>query len=175
MNEAEMREEKRTVPRNDLDMQFLVTAPVWGKMQTVHNSREQLEQEVRATYKAGEAVEVNGQIYKFDKETVLVSKRNIWAALEAVYNQDLRLGALDSKLELDQVRYYLDLAHDILQAGYPVAFVTCMARVATILEPSQSKKGWLRRMFNTIRQERFDNSLEPTKKKLWGGNNGRSN
>jgi hypothetical protein len=43
-----------------------------------------------------------------------------------------------------------------------------MARVAAIVEPSQSRGGWLRRLFNTLRQEKVETSLEPKKKNLLG-------
>jgi len=146
----------------------MLIEPVWGKLQQITGLGSELDKTVKTYYKKGDKIMMNGQINVFDEDTVIIDKSSLWRGLEAVYSRDLRLGDLDKTTELPKVRYYLDLAHDLLQSGYPYAFVTAMARVATIIKPLQLKGGWLRRLNNTIRQETENVSIEPKKKSLWG-------
>ena len=158
---------RRIMPKSDLDLQMMLTEPQWGKLTAIAGAEDQLNRNVTKKYKAGESVEIKGQVYQFDKDTVFVDKESIWSVLNAIFVRDLRLGRLDKK-ELRMVRHYLDLAHDSLQLGFPTACVTAMARVAAIVEPSQSKQGWLRRLFNTLRHEKVESGFEPKKKNLLG-------
>jgi len=157
----------RVIPKSDLDLQMMLTDNEWGKLKVSTGLGDQLNKEVRRSYKAGESLMIDGVIKTLDKDCVLVEKESVWSVLQAVYVRDLRLSFLTED-QIVWVTYYLDLAHDILQSGYPIAFVTTISRVASVVEPSQSKKGWLRNKINTITQERIDTSLEPKKKSLWG-------
>jgi hypothetical protein len=71
--------------------------------------------------------------------------------------------------ELTYVTYYLDLAGDFLSSDMIEPFLISLSRAATVLELSQSKKGFLRKRMNTFTQEKFNQELEPAKKKLFGG------
>jgi hypothetical protein len=47
-------------------------------------------------------------------------------------------------------------------------FLICLSRVATLLEISQSKGGFLRKQMNTLRMENMQGEIEPPKKSLFG-------
>jgi len=158
---------RRIMPKSDLDLQMMLTEPQWGKVEAIKGAEERLQRYTKRKYLKGETLIVNGEMYQFDQDTVHNSTESIWATLNAIFVRDLRLGKLD-RGEIANVRHYLDIAHDALQMQLPTACVTAMARVASLVEPSQSKSGWLRRLFNTLRQEKVETGFEPKKKSLLG-------
>ena len=140
------------VPQNDLHFQLLTTNTEWGG-----NIPDELRDKLSKKY----LVE-NEQGERFIKTT------GLWEIL-GFYTRDLRLGNLSEwNGELTYVRYYLDLANDLLQENAVKPFLICISRVATQIESSQSKGGFLRRRMNTLTQEHFQQEFEPKKKSLFG-------
>jgi hypothetical protein len=117
---------------------------------------------------------LNECVSEYDPETKTTKDKTVslWGIL-GHYTRDLRLANL-SEDELRIVRYMLDLAADYLSVGLKESFTVCLSRAISILETSQSKKGFLRKQMNTLRQEHTQETIEPKKKRLWGGssNNG---
>ena len=180
----------RKIPVSELDLQLIMNDPVWGKEAT-----SELIQRLGSISSFVVAIDGEGKIYSDDEgkpqvflitdegklvnskgevltdsnnnEVVLRIKQSLWGLL-SYYTKDMRLGNLDQS---DYVRavYYLDLAGDCLRDGYTSAFMACIQRVITVLELSQSKKGFLRKAMGTIRQENITGEMEPKKTSILGG------
>jgi hypothetical protein len=87
------------------------------------------------------------------------------------FSRDFRLSNLtDEQVEICQ--YWTELAADLLQDGYKKAHIAALSRVAIVLEINQSRKGFLRKTMNTLRQESTHQELQPAKKSFFGGNKG---
>lgn len=149
------KQETASIPYNDLHLQFQLTEPAWGKEGT-------------SDLYAGLQTQINkvkrdetGKFYLSEKV-----KRNLWGYL-AYFTRDLRLGNLSPfNGEIDYCRYYLELAGDCLRSNCIKAFVTCLSKVITTIEISQSKGGFLRRRGGTITRE--DINVQDTKKPFKG-------
>lgn len=149
----EDKNQKRVLPRSDLDFNLMTTDAVWGSPYI----NQDLKERVKRYFK-----------YQDDKGNVKIDSESLWGLL-GYYTRDMRLanlGVLSG--ELDYCKYYLDLAGDFLQAKMIEPFIICLSRVATILELSQSKGGFLRRRMNTFTSESYKQELEPGKKSLFG-------
>jgi hypothetical protein len=150
----EERQNYRTLPQSDLDLQLRLTDSVWGQMDVPPELRDRL---MRLTT----SYDVDG--------TPVVNKESLWGLL-GMYTRDIRLGNLSSwDNEMFVCRYYLDLSADLLNAGQLNSFIVALSRAATIIETSQSKGGFLRRLINTFRREEVHQQLEPPKKGFFGG------
>lgn len=137
-------------PYNELDMQFMVTQPAWGREYTPELNKKLRE------LKDGE---------QLDEET----EQYLWGLL-AYYTRDLRLGNLSNfGGEVEYCRYWLDLAGDLLRDGLPKSFLTAISRVITVIELSQSKGGFLRRRQGTVTSESVKSEIPATQKKMFGG------
>lgn len=144
----------RPLPQNTLDLDLMLTNSVWGKDEVPPELREKLNKYFLEKNEEGKDV---------------VTARSLWGLL-GFYTRDLRLGCLSTfDNELQTCRYMLDLAGDFLQKGYIEPFLICLSRVATILETSQSKGGFLRKQNSTLRTESYNQNLEPPKKGFFGG------
>lgn len=143
----------RISPLNDLDLVLMTTDAVWGKYDVSPGLKQKLTK--ITAYKDSE-----GKVsYDYD---------SLWDLL-GFYTRDMRLANLSTwDGELIYTRYFLDLANDFLQAEMIEPFLICISRVATVLETSQSKGGFLRRRINTFTQESFNRNEEPPKKNLFG-------
>lgn len=130
MNDQESHD--RSIPVNDLDMNMMLTTPEWGR---------EITQELRVKLQ---------KVLGKDKGGKLVTE-DLWA-LHAYYNKEMRLGNLKN-IEVDYCRIYLDIAGDGLREGYILSFTTALSRVATVLELSQSRGGFLRKRLSTITTE----------------------
>lgn len=149
------QQQKRILPQNDLDLALMTTDSVWGKSEVPLGLKTKLEQ-----YFIQQAE--NGQ--------KIVITESLWDLL-GFYTRDMRLANLSTwNGEFQYCQYYLDLAGDFLQGDLIKPFLICISRVATILELSQSKGGFLRRKMNTFTQESIQSQLEPPKKSLFGVN-----
>lgn len=138
---------RRIVPQSGLDWNMMLTDTMWGSSQISKQIKEKIQQRTTRD---------NGSI---DKE-------DAWELL-SFYTRDIRLANLNVLTgELEYCKYYLDLAGDMLREGFPEAFATCLARVATVLELSQSKGGFLRKRQNTLTTESLSGEIEPPKKRL---------
>jgi len=144
----------RTQPHSELDLNLMLTDSVWGKSEV----SQELKDRVKKYY-----VEYN------EDGTPYVTKQSLWGLL-GFYTRDMRLSNL-SKMdnELYTCRYFINLANDFLQVDMIEPFLISLSRAATILETSQSKNGFLRRLMNTLRHEQIKQELEPPKKGFFGG------
>lgn len=145
--------EYRIAPQSDLDLQLLVTDPQWGK-DVPPELKDKLKKIIAYYDDKGDQL-----------ETI---EEQLWGLL-SYYTRDIRLGNLSWVTgELTYTRYYLDLAGDCLREGYIGAFLTALSRAITIIETSQSKSGFLRKLFSTIRQEKYSEEQGPQKTGLLG-------
>lgn len=145
--------EKRIMPRSELDFNMMTTESVWGKPQINKDLKARLSQYIQVVQEDGKAV---------------INTRELWGLL-GYYTRDLRLANLSTaRGEMFYAQYYLDLAGDMLQASMVEPFLICLSRVATLVELSQSKGGFLRKRMNTFTAEHYRNDLEPKKKSLMG-------
>lgn len=146
------QQQRRTLPQNDLDLALMTTDSVWGKSEVPLELRNRLAK----YYESGE--DGNKKI----------TMESLWGLL-GFYTRDMRLANLSSwNGEFTYCQYFLDLAGDYLQANMVEPFMICLSRVATVLELSQSKGGFLRRKMNTFTQESIHREDEPPKKSLFG-------
>ena len=146
----------RTVPANDLDLQFQVTEPTWQQLS------EGLQKKLSRSKGLTTIKNDNGQ-------DVQVEIREYLSGILAVYTRDMRLGNLSTQ-EFEYVSYYVDLAVDLLEEGFPSACVVALNKALSRLEISSSKGGFLRKLFRTSRNENVLTSMEPPKKNPFGGN-----
>lgn len=142
---------KRVVPKTELDLQLMFTEPVYGKNEIAPALRSLLNKYYADTNKKGEPI---------------ITSKSLWDLL-GYFTRDMRLGNL-SFMEIKYCQYFLDLAGDFLQAELVQPFTICLSRVATVLELSQSRNGFLRRRINTFTQEGINQNIEPPKKSLFG-------
>jgi len=144
------------VPYNELDLNFMITEPAWGR-----ECPDELYQAVS---------KITSEAYEDANGVLVVDKEPLWGLL-SYYTRDLRLGNLSGMSgELKYCQYWLDFAGDLLREDYIQSFLSALARVITLLELSQSKNGFLRRRQGTITSERISkDSNEPNKKGWLGG------
>jgi len=144
---------RRTSPQSELDLALMTTDAVWGKPEVSAELKTRLNKYFSAVDEKG-------------KKSIKVE--SLWGLL-GFYTRDMRLANLSVwNGELNYCQYYLDLANDFLQNGNIEPFLISLSRVATMLELSQSKNGFLRKNGNTLRQETLSGEMEPKKKSLFG-------
>lgn len=152
---------RRIMPQSELDLNMMITDTVWGSNFITPELHASLIQEY-AVY------DEKGKIITTSDGKPMLNKQSLWGMM-GYYTRDLRLANLDPKNnEIFYAQYYLDLGGDCLKEGYIQAFLVCMSRVATLLEVSQSKNGFLRKQLNTLRTETTQEILDPQKKSLFG-------
>ena len=167
------QQDKRPLLRSELDLALMTTNSVWGRTDLNPELRDKigkqyLAQIPRKDEDGNPMLDANGNpILEWG-----VSYEGLWSLL-GYYTRDMRLGNLSTfDGELAYCSYYLDLAGDFLQAKEVSAFLICLSRVATKLELSQSKGGFLRKRMNTLTQEHFSQEIEPKKVNLFGKGRG---
>lgn len=144
---------QRPVPVSDLDFDFRTVEPNWGKEDVPVELRSRLGIIFKEFDEHGNEVEV---------------MKSLWDLL-GYYTRDMRLANLSQwNNEFDYCVYYLDLAGDLLREGYIESFCAALARTVTILELSQSKAGFFRKLQRTRRNEDAIEAMEPPKKPMWG-------
>ena len=153
-------DEFRSPPISDLDFQSQTINPQWGQKDNV--SKEFMRNVVR--YKPYLDAEGNQRID--DSGNKLYVIQSVWNDL-AMFTRDYRLAYLDEG-SLDYCSYMTDLGYDCKQMGYIEAYSICSARTAVRLELSQSKGGFLRKILNTLINQKFEQTIEPQKKGLFG-------
>ena len=163
-----MDEDNRNLPQNDLDFNLMLTDSVWGKKQAGTDLKNKLNKLYLERDEKGKPVMIR------DKEgnTVpLGEKYSMWSLL-SFFTRDMRLGNLSEwNGELEATRYMIELSNDLLVTDMKQSFAVSLSRVATILETSQSKGGFLRKIMNTLRQEHVRQDIGPPKKEFFGGKN----
>lgn len=162
--------DRRISPSSELDLQLLVTNPVWGKpAEITRKVKSDLNKLEKKKVRAGDLIYKDGQLFKVTEDSDLQDERNLWEELSAVYTRDIRLGNLSRLSGEDAaVRYYLDLAGDFLQEGFKEPFFKCMKMAITIIETSQSVGGFLRNRQSTFTHEAINKDLSPPKRNLLG-------
>jgi len=145
-----MDSDPRTIPRNELDLNMLTTESVWGKGEVSSDLKNRLTQLVS------------------DGEEV--TTRHLWGLL-SFYTRDMRLANLDRR-EMEYCKYYLDYAGDLLNETAVESFIIAISRAASVLELSQSKKGFLRKRFGTFEHHQVTKNDEPAKMSLMGKKKG---
>jgi hypothetical protein len=152
--------QQRNTPISELDYQYRTTEPNWGKNDVPAELKEKLAYIARVQGKDG---------------NVTYEEESLWGLL-GYYTRDMRLANLSTwNNEFEYCQYYLDLAGDCLREGKIESFLTALSRVVTILELSQSKGGFFRKLLNTFRSEQSIETIEPKKSPLsWGKGKERS-
>ena len=161
----------RQIPQNDLDLNLMTINTEWG---SDNIPKELIEKLTQYNYKfirdenSKLIKDANGNpIMMGDAEgKPIIDKAGLWQLL-GFYTRDIRLGNL-SKQEMTYCQYYLDLANDDLRVNYIEAFLICLSRTITILELSQSKKGFLRQVMQTLFEHKTSINSEPKKRNIFG-------
>ena len=161
----------RQIPQNDLDLNLMTINTEWGGDQI---PKELIEKLTQYNYKfirdenSKLIKDANGNpmIMTNNDGTPMLDKTGLWQLL-GFYTRDIRLGNL-SKQEMTYCQYYLDLANDDLRVNYIEAFLICLSRTITVLELSQSKKGFLRQVMQTLFEHKTSISSEPKKRNMFG-------
>lgn len=168
MEQQQQQQQKKVMPQSELHFHLLTTNAMWGDDQVSPSLREKLN-------KYFVTKDQDGQVIRDKEGNVLGNKTSLWDML-GFYTRDMRLANLSVwNGEVEYCQYFLDLANDFLQADMIEPFVISLSRVATLLELSQSKGGFLRRMMNTLRHETLSGEIEPPKKKLFSKNEKKGN
>ena len=151
-----MSEDGRVLPQSDLDYTLMTTDAVWG----TDYINPEFKQILKKQYPD-----------KVDPNTgeISVDEESLWG-LFSFYTRDMRLANLSEwNGEMKYCRFYLDLARDCLMDKHFQAFMVSLGKVATVLELSQSKGGFLRKISKTWIGENRNINDEPPKKGLFGG------
>lgn len=141
------------VPESQLELSMLYTNPVWGS-----------DQEINQTFRDRTTKTINF-INKDTGEILKTTKDRLWEGLQ-FFTRDLRLGNLTSA-EVKICDYYLNLAGDFLKETFLDAFIISLSRVASTIELSQSRGGFLRKRLNTFTKENRDSFETPKKSGLF--------
>lgn len=143
------------MPQNELQFNMLTTNSAWGEAE--------MNPEVQGAFTEYAAVQ--------NKEggVDLEVRKNLWNRF-SIYTRDVRLGNLEGE-EYAEFQYLMDIAFNLLSKDLYNSASTALGFAATIIESSQSKKGFLRRRMNTLTSEHINRDLEPPKKKLFGQKN----
>jgi len=142
----------RRTPESSLDFNMQMIESAWGKESIPDSLKQKLT-----------------EIKKFENlktKEISYTREDLWSLL-GFYTRDLRLGNID-KDEFIKAEYFLNLANDLLKFNFINPFMIALSRVATILELSQSKQGFLRRRNNTLTTEQYHTDMQPPKKSLFG-------
>ena len=147
-----MTNEKKTFrPSNEIDLQVMTTIP--------HISSDEVSDSLKSKFK----------VYAKTDKGDYVEIKDYWGVMNT-FVSDLRLGNLD-KTELFYVRYILDLYGDtttLMPDEFNRASILLLERVFSVTETSQSKQGFLRRLFNTIFQHQSVKDESPNKRSWFG-------
>lgn len=167
--DKDIKEQKRIRPSSNIDLQLMTTNSVWGEPEINKAVKEKLRIEgAKISYKAGDVIQTSQGLVRINEDTEVNNDSDYWSILD-VYTRDLRLGNISKKDgEMEYCQYMLDLATDLLQDDFKAGFTAAIRRLATVLELSQSKGGFLRNKFNTLTYEQYTEEREPPKKGLFG-------
>lgn len=152
--------QSRVLPENALDYNMMMIESVWGRAQVPPELAEKL-QKIKGFYVDAEGKGIIGA--DGNLETV---KEDLWATL-GFYTRDMRLSNLDNA-RYNYCVHYTDLGADFLRVDMIEPFLICLSRVATVLELSQSKNGFLRNRQGTLS---YENKItgDPNKRSLLTG------
>jgi hypothetical protein len=139
--------------QNDIDLQFHTIEPDWGK-----EISSELKKVLARDFKI-ETIDSNG-------EPLTLTYNDVSWKLLDYYKRDLRLGNLND-YQIFFSNEWINFAGDGLNMDYKKSFITALTRVISVVELSQSKQGFVRKLFSTIRHENITRD-EPEKKGLFG-------
>jgi len=150
-------------PSSDIDMQAITTFP--------HISSDYMSDRIRNKFRefAYSRDDDGGLILDEYGNPQLQITKDLWANME-IFTQDFRLGNLN-KDEAHFVRYHIDLCTDILTTmpeSFHKSALISLERAIAVTETSQSKGGFLRRMFNTFFQKSSSKEESATKRSFFG-------
>lgn len=156
-----MSDGQRDLPTSELDMSMMMTNSLWGRADVPDELKERLS-------KIKVVRDEHGKPIENDKGQVMISKDGLWGLL-GFYTRDMRLANLSEwNGELQTCRYMIDLANDYLSMAMLEPFMISLSRAVSIMETSQSKGGFLRKMMNTLTQVNKTQNLDPPKKGFFG-------
>lgn len=167
--------EQVRVPASELELNQMIIDGKWGEQRIHSDLYSKLKVPERVYARAGTKWIRDGKEVTLEHDEVFDIDEFLWAEL-SFYTRDMRLGNLDKKDYL-RAKHYLLLAADLLRLRFREAFIVALNRVIVLLELSQSKDGFLRQWFSTIRKidAKQDISSTPSlfiPKKDKGGFNG---
>ena len=146
------QQDNRTIPLSELDLIMRNTDPNYTNVNPFLRNR------------------LNNFCNGYDEEGKEVLSIQSKIDLIDFLTRDIRLSNLSEwNNELVVVRFYLELGGDLILDQYPNSFLTCIKNGAVIMETSQGKGGFFRKIANTLRQENISETREPPKKSLFGG------
>lgn len=160
-------DQARQLPTSELDLNLMLTDSVWGKPEVSKELKKRLEKHILNRDEKGKIIYIKD---KDGNEIPVGTTSSLWGWL-GFFTRDMRLGNLSTTFsnELDVCRYMINLANDFLTVDMIEPFLISISRSANILETSQSKGGFLRKMMNTLIQKQLKQELEPPKKGMFGG------
>lgn len=142
------------IPLDDLDLQMIQTNPGWGELpdglryKLIRKLKDKIEKNADGTEKITPQAEEIGDVL-------------------AIYTRDIRLSNIEGN-ELFLVQDSLALATDCLTMTMPEASLSFMNVAASITEPSQGKKGFLRKLMNSVFTYQ-STTQNKSKKSFFGG------
>lgn len=159
MNQKRTREEvmedqvMRDIPLNDYDLQGRELEPDWGKPTADNALKQAFRKQVQNQRLDADAYE----------------ERDLWGLL-TMYTRDLRQGNLNTN-ELYYSRYHLDTAETLLQHGYKETALKMLSYAVTVMETSQAKGGFFRRLKRTVFSQQRQTLQDNTQKSIFSRNN----
>ena len=156
MNQYEQtRRQTPSRPQSDLDLNLMLTNPVYGTDAISETIQKKLRKGFLLTDADGKPIVDQEGNHRYDVDSM-------WEKLN-FYTRDMRLGNLGTK-EITYCQWYIDFVSDLLQDDMYESAIVALTRAATIIELSQSKNGFLRKQPNTLRTEHIAGELEPERR-----------
>ena len=162
----------REIPLNELDFSNQLANPVWGDKLSKPDLRKKLNIVKLKTDENGQPLFqvqkiIDGEGKPKEVYMPIIEELSEYDNLSFL-TRDFRLSNLNDE-QVTICQYWTELAADLLQDGFKKAHIAALSRVAIILEVNQSRKGFLRKNMNTLRQESTHQEVEPAKKSFFGG------
>lgn len=161
MAEDDLNNQPRATPASELDFNMMVINPSYGTDEVSKGLKDKLSYFNVARDDAGK------QITDEQTGNIVGGQTSKWSEL-SFFTRDIRLGNITTE-EVVIVRDRLKLAQCLLNANAPNAFSLAYGEGIGIIETSMSVKGFLRRIWNTIRNENIQEQREPAKRSWFGG------
>ena len=153
--EEQKEEILRDMPQSEMDFNMLVIDPKWGIDKIPPSLKARLNEIRLARTKTDNT---NREVITYD---------DLWELL-AIYSRDMRLANLEGKDE-EYCEHYINLSGKLLRKGNPRSSILALVYSVTRLELSQSRKGFLRKIFRTFKKEISMEETTPKKRGLLTG------
>ena len=164
-------QQRRVMPESDLELNYYFTNPQWGDDTVNVQLQTQLTKTVFTKVPKGMTVhDAQGNPHISDGTLKIAENKNLWANLSYL-TRDLRLANYDAK-SYNYCAYFYELAGYLLNEGFKEASSICIQMAAIHGEMSQGKKGFLRRMQNTLIKEEKTGGLDVKKSSILQGKGG---